>query len=101
MLRSSGGWGVIKAMSKARIHLKEDGRILGESSFVKEVLAGQKERLERSYCLKLQGYDIDRVVEKIAEIFGMEPSEVLKPGNKAQRVKARSLVCYWAVRELV
>ncbi len=26
--------------------------------------------------------------------------EVIKPGKQPQRVKARSLVCYWAVLEL-
>ena len=55
LLRSSGGWGVIKAMSKARIHLKGDERILGDSDFVKEVLSEQKERFERSYWLKGHG----------------------------------------------
>lgn len=100
LLRSSGGWGVLKAMSKARIHLKGDERILGESDFVKEILAEQKEQLERRYSLKAQGYDIDRVVEKVAEVFDMEPEGIRKPGNQPLRVKARSLVCYWAVREL-
>ena len=42
---------------KARIHLKGDERILGESDFVKEVLAGQKEQLERRYALKARGYE--------------------------------------------
>ncbi len=31
LLRSSGSWGVLKAMSKARIHLKGDERVLGDS----------------------------------------------------------------------
>ena len=74
-------------MSKARIHLKGDERILGESDFVKEVLVEQNERLDRNYWLKAQGYDIDRVVEKTAEIFEMAPAEVWKPGNQPQRVK--------------
>ena len=100
LLRSSGGWGVLKAMSKARIHLKGDERILGESDFVKKVLAEQKEQFERRYWLKAQGYDIDRVVKKVAEIFDMAPEQICKPGNQPLRVKARSLVCYWAVREL-
>ena len=39
LLSSSGGCGVIKTMSKSRIHLKGDGRILGNRDFVKEVLA--------------------------------------------------------------
>ena len=100
LLRSSGGWGVLKAMSKARIHLKGDERILGESDFVKEVLSEQKGQFERRYRLKAQGYDIDRVVEKVAEVFKIEPEKIWQPGNQPLRVKARSLVCYWAVREL-
>jgi REP element-mobilizing transposase RayT len=100
LLRSSGGWGVLKAMSKARIHLKGDERILGESDFVKEVLAEQEEQFERRYALKARGYDIDRIFEKVAEVFDMEPEEIRKPGNQPLRVKARSVFCYWAVREL-
>jgi REP element-mobilizing transposase RayT len=100
LLRSSGGWGVLKAMSKARIHLKGDERILGDSDFVKEVLTEHKEQFERRYWLKAQGYDIDRVVQKVAEVFEIEPEQIWKPGNQPLRVKARSLVCYWALREL-
>jgi REP element-mobilizing transposase RayT len=100
LLRSSGGWGVLKAMSKARIHLKGDERILGDSDFVKRVLAEQEEQFERRYLLRAQGYDIDRVVKKVAEIFEIAPEQIYKPSNQPLRVKARSLVCYWAVREL-
>ena len=100
LLRSSGGWRVLKAMSKARIHLKGDERILGDSDFVEEVLAEQKEQFERRYWLKAQGYDIDQVVQKVAAVFDIEPGEIWKPGNQPLRVKARSLVCYWSVREL-
>ncbi len=100
LLRSIGGWGVLKAMSKARIHLKGDERILGDSDFVKEVLSEQKEQFERRYWLKAQGYDIDRVVKKVAEVLNIEPGEIWKPGHQPLRVKARSLVCYFAVREL-
>ncbi len=100
LLRSSGGWGVLKAMSKARIHLKGDERILGDSDFVKAVLSEQKEQFERRYWLKAQGYDIDRVVKTVAEVLKKEPGVIWKPGNQPLRVKARSLVCFFAVREL-
>jgi len=100
LLRSIGGWSVLKAMSKARIHLKGDERILGDSDFVKQVLSEQKEQFERRYWLKAQGYDLDRVVEKVAKVFEIKPQEIWKPSNQPLRVKARSLVCYWAVREL-
>jgi len=100
LLRSSGGRGVLKAMSKARIHLKGDERILGESDFVKEVLSEQKEKLNRRYWLKAQGYDIEKVVNRVADVFKIEVDEIWKPGNQPLRVKARSLTCFWAVREL-
>jgi putative transposase len=60
---------ILKAMSKARIHLKGDERILGDSELVNAVLSEQQERFERRYWLKAQGYDIDRVVEKVAKVF--------------------------------
>jgi hypothetical protein len=43
---------------------------------------------------------MDRVVRKASEVFNIEPVEICKPGNQPLRVKARSLVCFWAVREL-
>ena len=57
LLRSSGGWSSLRALGQARVHVKGDERILGESDFVEEVLAAQKERLERRYWLRSQGYN--------------------------------------------
>ncbi len=77
------------------LYLKEgDERILGESDFVKKVLSEQKEQFERRYRLKAQGYDINRIVQKVAEVYEIEPEEIWKPGNQPLRVKAGSLVCY-------
>lgn len=100
LVRSSGGWCVLKAMSKARIHLKGDERILGDSDFVKKVLAGQKERYERGYRLRAKGCDFEHVLKRAAEVLELEPEDIFKPGKQPLRVKAKSLVCYWAVREL-
>jgi hypothetical protein len=36
----------------------------------------------------------------VAEVSEIEPDQIWKPSNQPLRVKARSLVCYWAVREL-
>ncbi len=100
LLRSSGGWGVLKAMSKARIHLKGDERILGESDFVKEVLSEQQEQFNRRYWLRAQGYDNEQVVKRVAEVVEIDEDEIWKSGNQPLRVRARSLTCFWAAREL-
>ncbi|MBW2028901.1 MAG: hypothetical protein JRH06_10410 [Deltaproteobacteria bacterium] len=80
--------------------MKSDERILGDSDFVQSVLEQEDEQFERRYRLKTQGYDFDRVVDRAAEIFEMKRDRILTPDKEPERVKARSLVCYWAVKEL-
>jgi len=52
------------------------------------------------YQLKSQGYDIDKLADRGAEIFSIKPEEIFQSGKQPVKVKARSLLCYWAVREL-
>ena len=40
------------------------------------------------------------IVKRVAEIYGMEKGEFLSKGRQQRRVKARSLLCFWAVREI-
>ena len=100
LIRSSGGWSVIKSFRRANIHLKSDERVLGNSDFVENVLKAADESLERKYQLKSQGYDIDKLADRVSEIFTIKPEEIFQPGKQPVKVKARSLFCYWAVREL-
>jgi putative transposase len=100
LIRSSGGWSVIKSLRRANIHFKSDERVLGDSDFVERVLKAADEFLERKYQLKSQGYDIDKLADRVAEIFSIKPEEIFQPGKRPVKVKARSLFCYWAVREL-
>jgi REP-associated tyrosine transposase len=100
LIRSSGGWSVIKSLRRANIHFKSDERVLSDSDFVERVLKTADEFLERKYQLKSQGYDIDKIADRVAEIFSIKPEEIFKPGKQPVKVKARSLLCYWAVREL-
>ncbi len=43
LLRSIGGWGVLKSMRRMKIHIKGDERILGVSDFVEKVLSQASE----------------------------------------------------------
>jgi REP element-mobilizing transposase RayT len=100
LIRSAGGWKGFKSLHKVRPHLKGDERILGDSDFVHSVLEAANEKIERRYVLRSQGYDFDKLVERVADLFGMEAKELLVPGKQPRRVEARSLLCYWAVKEL-
>ena len=100
LIRSIGGWSMLKSLRRSNIHFKSDERILGDSDFVESVLKAANESFERKYRLKSQCYDIDKLAERVSEIFPINPDEIFQPGKQPVKVKARSLLCYWAVREL-
>ena len=39
-------------------------------------------------------------MQKVCEIFGIEPGEVYSKSRQKKRAEARGLYCYWAVVEL-
>ena len=94
LIRNSGGWFVLRALRRAKIHFKSDECILGDSDIVDKVLKIADEALERKYQLKTQDYDLNAFAGRIAEIFSIKPEEIFQPGNLPIRVKARSLFCY-------
>ena len=100
LIRSSGGWAASKAKSKERVHLKGDERILGDSDFVTMVLETAQEEMQRRYRLETAGFDFGKVVSRVAQLLDGDPKEIMSAGKQPLRVKARSLVCYWAVKEL-
>jgi putative transposase len=100
LLRSAGGWVGLKELRKAGLRVKGDERILGDSEFVEKVLQAAEEKLEQKYALKVQGYDFERVVQRVAQVLGMEPKEVTALGKSPRTVKARALLCFWAHRKL-
>jgi putative transposase len=100
LLRSAGGWEEVKRMREAREFQKSDERILGDGAFVERVLSSCDEKMERRYQLKAKGYDLDKALLRVSDLMNMEPSMILRSGKERKRVQARSLFCYWAVREL-
>ncbi len=101
LIRSLGGWSEVKKQRlKRRDHIKSDERILGESGFVDQILSLANERYTRQYELKRRGCDLNQIAKKVAEIYSMDTKDVFSKGRQVQKVRARSLLCFWAVREL-
>ncbi len=100
LVRSAGGWSVVKAMRRGLERMKGDERILGEGDFVETVLRGAQENLDRKSQLDAAGYSFDWLVGRVARQLEIEPKAVLAPGKYAPSVEARSLLCYWGTREL-
>ncbi len=80
--------------------MKSDERILGDGEFTQLVLDEARERLEERYQLQAQGYDLDKVTIRVSSELGIDRAQVWTHGKHPLTVKARSLLCYWAVRKL-
>jgi len=101
LIRSLGGWSDVRKRGlKGRGHIKSDERILGEPDFVADILSQANEAFDRKYELKHLGYNLDRVAARVAEIYEIDVDDIFLKGKQQERVKARSLFCCWAVREL-
>jgi hypothetical protein len=100
LIRSLGGWSEVwKRRGMGKDHMMGDERILGDSRFVDSILDGANEAYERRYELKRRGFDLERIGKRVAEICGLEEEEVFSKGRQRTKVKARNLLCFWAVRE--
>ncbi|MDY7035629.1 MAG: hypothetical protein SV375_05625 [Thermodesulfobacteriota bacterium] len=102
LIRSLGEWNEVKKLGlNKQDRIKGDERILlGDIVFVMEVLAQEHETYDRRYRLKSLGYDVSRVERKVIELFDIEKENLYSGSRKKPISEARSLFCYWCVREL-
>jgi len=100
LVRSVGGWLNLMEMRRAKVFVKGDERILGEGDFVEQMLQKSGEAFERKSLLKSQGWDLDKLAAHVVKLLGIDVSVVWSAGKYRHIVEARSLFCYWAVREM-
>ncbi len=100
LIRSLGGWRAIKASDLRDSFSRSDERILGGGDFVEEILTEAKEAFDRRYAITRQGYDLEKVARRVAEICAIDVEEIYSRQKHPAKVKARSLFCYWASHEL-
>ena len=87
-------------MRRAKASVKGDERILGEGDFAGQMLQESGEAFERKSLLKSQGWDLDKLAAYVAELLEIDVSVIWSTGKYRHIVEARSLLCYWAVRDL-
>lgn len=100
LIRSAGGWEGLKQKREEGQYQRSDERILGDGDFVSAVLDKTKESLTKSQKLKSQGMDVDKIASHVSRLMGLALEDVWAVGKQQHIVNARSLLCYWAVREL-
>ncbi|HHE74568.1 MAG TPA: transposase [Desulfobacteraceae bacterium] len=100
LVRSLGGWTRAGELRDKGNRSKGDERILGDGDFVENILSQCQERMEQKYLYLNKGYDFEWLVGKVATTLGINKEEITRGGRYSRRVEARSVLCYWASREL-
>lgn len=100
LLRSHGVWTGVKALRDTGDYQKGDERILGDGTFVSEVLEKAEESFNQTYRLRAKGYNLERLIKRVAEIAQVTPDEILDSLRDTKRTKARDILCYWATEKL-
>jgi putative transposase len=100
LLRSHGGWAGVKILKETGDYQKGDERILGDGNFVNEVLASAEEKLKKSYQMKAEGYDLEKLARRVSEVSGINIAEIFDNQRDSRRTEARSLLSFWSKEEL-
>lgn len=90
----------MQALRGIKDHMKSDERILGDGGFVESALADAREALERKYRLRNQGCDLAAILTRVSRIFNIPEARIKSSGKEPERVRAKSVAAYWAVKEL-
>jgi hypothetical protein len=99
--RSAGGnWEAVQDLKRARDCWRGDERILGDGIFVDEVLEASEERLLRQEKLKRDGWNIDKIAERVCDHFDIDKNDLKKRGRQNAVSNAKAVMCYLASREL-
>ena len=101
LIRSLGSWSEVRKLRlKGQDRIKGDERILGDGEFVMNILSEADEQMDRCYKLKSRGYTIERIEQRVLDIYKIEKEDLYSKSRQKVRAEARSVFCYWAVREL-
>lgn len=86
LTRSLCRWSEVKRIRlKDQDNIMSDERVLGEYEFVSSALSEANEKIDRRYELKSRGYDLGRIAERVAEIYGKEQHEVFSKRSAAPK----------------
>lgn len=96
-MRNLAGWSARKGGGDP---FSSDERILGDPDFVDSMLAEAEENLTRPWELGRTGFDLEKLKERVAQIYQIDGAQLFSQGRQGQRVRARDLFCIWAVRDL-
>jgi putative transposase len=93
LLISYGSWAEVRKLGQ---RIKGDERILGDSPFVQSMLSG--EHLSHRTAGQA-GVTFTTLVQRIGDLYHITLESLRSGSRRSHLVEARSLFCFWAVRQ--
>jgi len=100
LVRSVGGWKALRELRREGLHIKGDERVLGGGEFVLDVLKKADEELEARTRAHGKGISVWALSARIAQHYGIDRDDLRSASKSRAVVRARSAVCYLAIRRL-
>jgi hypothetical protein len=98
--RSAGGWQGVSALKRSKEYWRGDERILGDGNFVNQVLKQSEESMIKKERLKREGWDLEKVTQKICGMFSVSSADLLKKGRNSKISQAKKVIAYLGNKEL-
>jgi putative transposase len=97
LLRSVGGWSVLRAVRAAGMRVMGDERILGSSEFVESVLKNANEAYEKRMRFRSKGIRIETIIDAASEYFEIKGDEIKSPSRRRKIARARAVISMAAI----
>lgn len=98
--RSAGGWKGVFKLKSSNDYWRGDERILGDGDFVNRVLKESEEDIVKRERLKREGWNLNKVIEKICNIMFVNAEDLKKKGRSNKISDAKQAIAYLANKEL-
>jgi len=100
LIRSMGGWFEVLALRRMGNKEASDQRILGDGTFVGQVLEEMDDMGRENLRMTTRQMDLARLAEKVCEVHGVSSGELRSGSRRAEIVEARRVFSLLAVKEL-
>jgi REP element-mobilizing transposase RayT len=101
LIRSAAGWSALITEKSAALRIMGDERILGSNDFVESVLQRANEDYEQRTRILAKGQDLNTLIECIADYFEIDTESLYTATKQPVISRARALLCYFAVNNLM
>jgi len=92
LLRSVGGWSVLKAIRAIGMRVMGDERILGSSDFVETVLRNANEEYERRVRFRSRGLSLEEIIDAVSGYFEIDKDEIKNQSRRRAVARSRAVI---------